>query len=226
MRKTPIALLVVAILGLAPVAHADVKIVDFQGHAWEDGGFLPSNIGDVLHFVGVTVEVDAIFGIDLNTEELTVYVTDLVSTGQVDIGGGWYAVSYSGGILELWNDTPGNFAYGINPPNATAPSTFVDGALLLRGTFNNFSLYYGPTATPGAFTGSYSSDITWTAGSALADVQGIENDGFTFGGVLNPVAASGSVPEGYDLQVDGKVEITVITAVEETTWGGVKNLFR
>ena len=32
-------------------------------------------------------------------------------------------------------------------------------------------------------TGSYDGDILWTSGSALGTIQGIENSGFTFGGL-------------------------------------------
>ena len=222
MRKTPIVLLVVAILGVAPVAHAATNIIDYQGFAWEDGGFLPSNPGDILSFVGVTDNIDVIFGINLGTEELTIYVTDLVSTGQVDLGGGVLAISYVGGTLALWNDAAMNHDYGVNPVNATAPSTFVDGSLFLGGTFSSFVMYFhSPSGT-----GSYEGDISWTSGSALGTVQGIENSGFTFGGTLDDAAASGTVPNGYDLQVDGVIEVDVIVAVEEETWSGVKSLFK
>ena len=93
MRKTPLVLLVVAVLGLATVAHAGVNIIDYQGYAWENGGFTPSNPGDVLNIVGVTDNVDAIFGVNLGNEELTIWVTNLTSTGQVPLGGGVLAVN-------------------------------------------------------------------------------------------------------------------------------------
>lgn len=220
MRRTPLKLLVVAILGIAPVAHADTNIIDFQGYAWEDGGFLPSNAFDELNIVGITDSADAIFGVDLGTDELTVYATDLISTGQVPLGGGSYAVSYNGGTLQIWQDPAMNHVFGINPPNGTAPSTFVDGTLLLGGTFDSFVLFFNT----GTGSGTYQGTVTWNAGTALGTVLGIQNDGFTFGGVLNP--SGGSVIEGYDLQVDGVIEISVIIAVEKTTWGEIKNLYR
>jgi hypothetical protein len=222
MRKTPFVLLIVALLGIAPIAHAGTNIIDYQGYAWETGGFLPSNPGDILNFVGVTDNVDAIFGVDLNTEELTIWVTDLVSTGQVAVGGGAYATNYVGGTIQVWADPAMNHDYGTFPPNGTAPSTFVDGTLLLGGTFDYFFLGYDSSTGSGAYEGS----VTWTAGSALSTIMGIQNDGFTFGGVLNDAAASGSVPDGYDLQVDGVIEVNVVIAVKEKTWSGVKGLYR
>jgi len=220
MRK-PLALLVVAVLGMATVAHAGVNIIDYQGYAWETGGFTPSNPNDNLYMVGVTDNVDAIFGVNLGSEELTIHVADLISTGQVNLGGGVLAISYVGGTLEVWEDPAMNHDYGINPPNGTAPSTFVDGTLLLGGIFTSFVLYYDTVNG----VGSYEGNVAWTAGSALGMINGIQNDGFTFGGVLNNTAAVGSIPEGYDLQADGVIEINVIVGVESKTWSGVKGLY-
>ena len=221
MRKTPLVLLVVAILGMATVAHAGVNIIDYQGYAWETGGFTPSNPGDVLNVVGVTDNVDAIFGVNLGSEELTIWVTNLVSTGQVPLGGGVLAVSYVGGDIQVWQDPAMNHDYGINPANATAPSTFVDGSLLLGGFFTNFVMYFDTVNG----VGSYEGNVVWNAGSALATINGIQGNGFTFGGVLNNAAASGSVPEGYDLQADGVIEVNVVVGVEKQTWSGVKSLY-
>jgi hypothetical protein len=222
MRKTPLALLVVAVLGLAPVAHAGVNIIDYQGYAWETGGFVPSNANDVLNIVGITDSADAIFGVNLGTEELTIYVTDLVSTGQAAFGGGVIGVNYLGGTIEVWRDPTMNHSYGINPPNGTAPSTFTDGSLLLSGFLTSFVLYFDTVHG----VGSYEGYVTWTGGSALGAINGIQNDGFTFGGVLSDAAASGTVPDGYDLQADGVIEVYVIVGVEKSTWSGVKSLYQ
>jgi hypothetical protein len=218
MRKTPLVLLVAAILGMTTVSHAGVDIIDYQGYAWETGGFVPSNVNDVLNIVGITDNIDAVFGIDLNIEEVTIHATGLVSTGQVPLGGGVIAVSYAGGTLQVWQDPAMNHDYGINPANATAPSTFIDGALLFGGFFTNFVLYFDTVNG----VGSYEGNVTWTAGSGLAMYQ---NNGFTFGGVLNSAASSGSVPQGYDLQADGIIEVNPIIAVEDKTWSGVKSLY-
>jgi hypothetical protein len=222
MRKTQLMLLVVAILGMATIARADINIIDYQGYAWEDGGFLPSNAADEFNIVGITDNVDAIFNVNLGVDELTIYATDLISTGQADLGFGVYSVNYIGGVLQVWQDPAMNHDYGINPPNGTAPSTFVDGTLLLGGTFDYFVLFYDSNSG----VGSYEGTITWNSGSALGAINGIQNDGFHFGGVLNNAAASGSVPEGYDLQVDGVIEVKVIVAVEKTTWSEIKGLYR
>jgi len=221
MRKTPLVLLVVAVLGMTTVAHAGTNIIDYQGYAWETGGFTPSNANDMLNIVGITDNVDAIFGVNLGTEELTIWVTNLVSTGQVPLGGGVIAVNYVGGDIQVWQDPAMNHDYGINPPNATAPSTFVDGSLLLGGMFTSFVLYFDTVNG----VGSYEGNVVWSAGSALGTINGIQNDGFTFGGVLNNAAASGTVPDGYDLQADGVIEVNVVVGVEDKTWSGVKSLY-
>jgi hypothetical protein len=223
MRKTPFVLLLAAILGFAAVAQAQTstEIIDFVGYAWEDGGFLPSNPGDELNIVGNTDMIDAVFGVNLVNDEVTIWVTDLISTGAVDLGG-YYGITYVGGTIEVWQDPSQNHLFGTFPPNGTAPSTFVDGNLLLGGTLDSFVLYY----VPGAASGSYDANVTWTAGSALSTVLGIQNDGFTFGGVLDEPLAGPTIPDGYDLQVDGEVQVKVIISVEDKTWSGVKGLYR
>ena len=221
MRKTPLVLLVVAVLGMATIAHAGTNIIDYQGYAWETGGFVPSNPGDVLNIAGITDNVDAIFGVNLGNEELTIWVTNLLSTGQAPLGGGVIAVNYVGGDIQVWQDPAMNHDYGINPANATAPSTFVDGTLLLGGMFNSFVLYFDTVNG----VGSYEGNVVWNAGTALGTINGIQNNGFTFGGVLNNAAASGTVPQGYDLQADGVIEVNVVVGVEDKTWSGVKSLY-
>ncbi|MFQ5601066.1 MAG: hypothetical protein ACE5G2_11005, partial [Candidatus Krumholzibacteriia bacterium] len=158
---------------------------------------------------------------NLATDEVTIWVTDLVSTGQVDIGFGFLSISYTGGIIEVWQDPSKDHDFGISPPNATVPSTFTNGSLFLGGVFNSFVLFFDTNTGSGAYEGS----IAFTSGSGLTTVQGIQGDGFTFGGVLDSTASGGAVPQGYDLQVDGVIEVVVEVAVEETTWGKVKSLY-
>jgi hypothetical protein len=219
MRKLQLAL---AALLVAGVAHGqDVAIIDYQGFSWETGGFPPSNAGDVLNFVGVVDAIDSRFGVNFATEEVTLYVTGLTSTGQVDVGGGVLSISYTGGTIDLYRDPAMNHDYGTNPPNATAPPTFVDGALFLGGTFSSFFLFFEPGGT-----GAYEGDVVFTSGSGLATLNQLSADGYTFGGVLNDTRAGGNVPTGYDLQVDGVIEVEVIVGVEDKSWSTIKEMYR
>lgn len=221
MKKT-FWLPVVAALLATGLAQAQNATIDYQGYAWETGGFPPSNVNDVLNIVGVVDNIDTRFGINLLVDEVTLWVTNLVSTGQVDIGGGILSIAYSGGNIELWQDPSRNHDYGINPPSLTSPPTFVDGTLFLGGTLSDFFLFFDPSTGSGAYEGN----IDFTSGSGLTTLNQINADGYTFGGVLNSTASGGNVPQGYDLQVDGLIEVEVIVGVEETGWGAVKQLYR
>lgn len=220
MRRT--YLLTVAVALLANTSFATNAIIDYQGYAWETGGFPPSNPGDVLNIVAVVDAIDSRFGINLSAEEVTLYVTDLASTGQVDLGGGVLNIAYSGGTISLYRDPSQNHDYGTNPPNATAPPTFVDGSLLLGGTLSNFVLFFDSSTGSGA----YEANASFTSGSGLTTLNQLQANGYTFGGVLNSATSGGNVPAGYDLQVDGTLEVEVIVGVQQKSWSAVKDLYK
>jgi len=221
MKKTSLLVVAAALLS-AGVAQAQNALIDYQGYAWETGGFPPSNAGDELKFVGVVDALDARFGVNLGTDEVTIYVHSLLSTGQVDIGGGVLMIAYSGGDIELYQDGTPDHDYGTGPPNPTAPPTFVDGAPFLIGTLSDFFLFFDPSTGSGAYEGN----CDFTSGSGLATLMQLNASGYTFGGVLDNGASGGNVPAGYDLQVDGVIEVEVIVGVEESSWGAVKDLYR
>ena len=60
-------------------AYAQVSIIDYVGWGWETGGFPVSNVGDEMHFAGITSYLDPEFEIDLGVDELTLYVYGLIS---------------------------------------------------------------------------------------------------------------------------------------------------
>ena len=219
MKKNYFMVAAMALL-VSSAAHAN-PVIDYQGYSWETGGLLPSNAGDVLSFVGVVDALDVIFGVNLLVDEVTVYASGLVSTGQIDLGGGVLSIAYTGGTLELWRDPSRDHDYGVSPPNATAPSTFVNGSLFLGGTFQNFFLYID-TSTG---TGAYEGDVAFTAGSAITALNTIQPNGYTFGGTLNPAASGHNVPFGYDMQVDGTLQVNPITGVERKSWSAVKEMY-
>lgn len=219
MRKLQLALAAFLVAG---VAHADVAIIDYQGYSWETGGFPPSNAGDVLRMVAVVDDIDSRFGVNFTLEEVTLYVNGLLSTGQIDLGGGLLSISYTGGTIDLYRDPAKNHDYGVNPANATAPSTFVDGALFLGGAFQNFFMFYDSSTG----TGAYEGNVLFSSGSGLATLNQISANAYTFGGTLNTNASGGNVPQGYDLQCDGVIEVEVIIGVEEKSWSGIKDLYR
>lgn len=204
-------------------ALAQNAVLDHQGYAWESGGFPTSVAGDSLHMVGVITSLDSRFNVDPSNAAVTFWTTDLVSAGQVDLGGGIVSIAYSGGTLEVWFDPTPDHDYGINPANATSPSTFRDGTLLLGGTLHDFYLYFDTVTGVGA----YEAQCDFDSGIGLAALNQFPGAaGFTFGGVLSPAAAGGNVPQGYDLQTDGVIEVTVIVGVESRSWSAIKQMYQ
>jgi len=139
-----------------------------------------------------------------------------------NIFGGLLNIVYSGGTIELYRDPSKDHDYGITPPNATAPSTFTNGTLLLGGTLSSFFMYYDPSTG----TGAYEATAQFTSGTGLAALNQLNADAYTFGGTLGNGAAGGNVPQGYDLQVDGVIEVTVPVGVQRQSWSGIKEMYR
>lgn len=222
MTKIRLLLPVALALTLASGAFAQNALIDYQGYSWETGTFPPSNPSDNLSVVGVVDALDARFGINLLLDEVTLYVSGLTSTGQVDIGGGVLAISYVGGTIALYQDPSKDHDYGVNPPNGTVPSTFTNGSLFLGGTFSRFFLYFDPSTGSGAYEG----DVSFTSGSGLTTLNQLNADGYTFGGVLDSNASGGNVVQGYDLQIDGTIEVEVQIGVEQKTWSTIKDMYR
>jgi hypothetical protein len=217
MKKSiPFMTLAMAVAFAIP-AFGQASSIDYLGYAWEDGGFLPSNPGDVLIFTGGAVGADPVFGVDLGTEEVTFYMYDLVSTGEVPIGGGTVMISYSGGMLEIYRDPAQNADWGIAPPNPTSPSTFIDGTLYFQGAFVNMTVFM----SPGGY-GSYEGTLDGIGGTMIDDV--CTGCVYTWGGNFTPDTGA-QIPDGYDLQVDGVFEIEEAVSTENASWGSVKALF-
>lgn len=206
------------VVALAGSAMADSQILHLSGHAWEDDGagtFPPSNVGDVFNVVGILNDIEAPLVWDTANYSYTVHVRNLSSLGGATFGT-THVVSYSGGLFTIYVDwLPSNHAYGINPPNATSPSTFNDGiSTYLDGFFTDFTLTFNTSTQSGSFSGT----LNFTGG----DVYGLltATSGWTFGANV-----AGVSPTGYDLQMNGDVYLEIVS-VENESWGGIKNLYR
>jgi len=209
--------LIVLLACAAPSARA--AVADYVGFGWEAGGLGTSDPGDGLAFATVVTQIDPHFEIDLGMVEATLFIDGLVSDGGFVNGAtGVTTIPYSGGTLRLYADPSGNHDWGVNPANGTVPGTFVDGELLFEGTFTSFTLILQPSGG-GVFEGY----LDGTGGSSLAGP--CTDCAYTFAGTFaSPTGAQ--IPEGYDLQVDGVLEVESTVAVESLTWGTLKQMFR
>ena len=217
MKKTIPFLALVLVVVFALPAFGQSSAIDYYGYAWETGGFPPSDNGDILQFTGVGNHADPEFGVNLEIEELTFYMYDLVSSGEMPIGGGTMMISYGGGFLEIYRDPAMNADWGIAPPNPTSPSTFVDGTLFFKGSFSSLTVFLNA-----AGDGSYEGTLDGIGGTMIDDM--CTGCVYTWGGNFTPPSGA-QIPDGYDLQVDGVFEIERAVSTEEASWGSVKALF-
>lgn len=113
--------------------------------------------------------------------------------------------------------------YGMNPPNLTSPSDFIDGAMQVGGKIDNFVLTYDFSTQLGNFQG----DMTLDEGPDLIYVPAGSYTGWTLGGLNNQgLGGNPSVPDGYDHQVDGECRKPGKTPATHRTWGSIKALYR
>lgn len=219
-------------LALAPNAKAAGPAIDWDpAYGWQTGA-TPTSLpaGGEFKMVGVISGFDVPLQ-DLNaldpTREYTFYVHGLISGGTVASGPPsttFYVTNYSGGTIEVYEDTSPDASFDPNPVNAGVPTDFIDGTLILAGSFtrfvvqsNNFTAFQ---------VGNIEGDINWTGGSLLSRFERI-------GGVLCPGLFTGGstwntsvVPAGYLFRHDGKIDLQCPTPTEGSTWGRIKSLYR
>jgi hypothetical protein len=211
------------VLVLLATASGDEGVVHLFGAVWEDGGLPPSEPGDGLFVVGLVEDVEEPFLWEPSMHSYTFCARDMVSVGGVYLGT-TYIASYTGGSFTIYVDSlPPNHSFGIDPPNETVPSTFMDGtSVYLDGVFSDFTVVRN-TATG---NGSVSGIVDFLGGDALTFVDCPFS--WTFGMNTSVVA-----PEGYDAFGDGELFALWIdwtpcpsVSVEPRSWGGIKLLYR
>jgi len=217
MKKATIVF--TALLALTSTAFAgggEQQLLHLSGNAWEDGGFPPSNPGDGFSAVGILNAIENPIVWDTANYSYTWYVRDLVAVGET-VFGSTHIADYTGGLFTIYVDLlPSNHNYGINPPNATAPSTFSDGiSTYLDGFFTDFTVTFNDATASGSFVGT----LNFTGGDVFPLLD--DPEGWTFGSNIADVS-----PEGYDVELNGDVFLTLTVSVEAESWGGIKQLYR
>ena len=233
MKRVALLLLSAALLAYAGPAFAegaeDELLFSFTGFDYEDpnpsGTYL--DLGEGYRVVGFVTSVGPLLApyVDFSLWEYTVYIRDLTVNGRF--------FTFPNLTVTFANDGRGSYyedefpvnggtaaTYGINPPNATAPSTFIDGAEQISGDVDNFVLVYNFNTNQGSFAGN----MTIDGGDDLIYVPPSQRAGWVLGGLLGPPNVT--IPEGYDHQVDGECRIPGKTPTSHKTWGSIKALYR
>ena len=223
----PLALLLVSGLALtaAPAANAQELLFDYVGFDYEDPIVVPGVFGGIGNgYVGlgeVPVLLPPLMS-DQSTYEYTYVLNGLTAQNRF-VSGDWVVIDYAGpGTLTIYEDarvggTP--FDYGVNPPNGTAPPSFVDGTAILVGEITDFRYVFNTATGSGSYDGAFKA----VGGTQLGNIPAGQRKGWTFAGVTENAT---SIPVGYAHQVDGQTLLEKPTPAKPSSWGQIKRQYR
>lgn len=228
MKRKALLLVFTAVMAFATTAKADEFLLGFTGFDYQDPNTSAAylDLGEGYKLVGFVADpVGPLLDpwVDFTLNQYTVYIQDLFVTARFASGpflsvnfnnngrGSYFADALLGGTAAT---------YGINPPNATAPSTFTDGSMRLTGDIDNFTL----TFNFGTNQGNFSGNMTQDGGPDLIYIPPGQRAGWVLGGLAG--RPNGTIPTGYDNQVSGECRIPDATPTTHRSWGAVKALYR
>jgi hypothetical protein len=128
-------------------------------------------------------------------------------------------IHYADAAFYIYEDAAKNGDYGTNPPNATSPSTFQDGTLVLTGTLSGVTRLDYNMGFPEP---SIVATCTFTGGSKYGEL--VQGDNWTFHGGLSANPLFG-IPTGYLHNWSTKVIFSGPLPTKSSTWGGIKALY-
>jgi len=231
MKRKALLLIFTAVLAFAvPARAADILLFAFTGFDYQDPNSDPVeylNVGEGYHVVGFVTSFgpDLTPYVDTDTYEYTVYTENLRVASHLFYGTLLVVDFSNGGRGHYFRDLIGGGThgdYGSNPPNATSPSTFIDGSLRLGGSINSLNLTYD--FDPNINTGQFAGQMNLDEGPDLIYIPANRRNGWTFAGLAG--RPNNTVPPGYDNQVQGECRIPASTPTSHKTWGAMKALYR
>lgn len=218
-----LALVAACSLSAAP-AGAQTLLFDYVGFDYESPDLNPAlfgDVGDVYQGVGEVPVLYSPLTFDHSLYQYTYHFDGLTSTLRTPVGQ-FIIIDYTPGTLTIYEDLilGGTAAdYGTNPPNGTAPPSFVDGTAILVGNLTNFRYLFNTANN----TGSFEADFEAVGGSQLANIPLNERMGWTFAGATGN---STTIPTGYDHQVDGQTFLLPPVSSRPGSWGVIKARYR
>jgi hypothetical protein len=234
MKRMALLLLCAATLAMTAPARAsgtDVLLFGFTGFDYEDPDTQPGTylaVGEGYKVVGHLTSVGTYLEpwVDTSVNEYTMHMFNLTVNGNFFVAPFLTVTFDNNGRGRYYEDdiASGTAAtYGTNPPNATSPSTFIDGVMQIGGDIDNFVLVYDYSINDGNFYG----DMTLDEGPDLIYIPPGQYAGWVIGGINNHgLGGNPSIPAGYDHQVDGECRIPGKTPTTHTSWGSIKALYR
>jgi hypothetical protein len=225
-RSATLALIAAATLLVArpPVASAQILLFDYLGFDYEDPNPNPALFGEVgSGYVGLGT-VPGVFAplvADSAKNEYTYHLTGATSVAMTPAGP-FVIISYGGGTITLYEDSKSTGTasdFGTSPPNAVAPSTFVDGTPILVGTLTAFQLILNTSNN----SGSYEAQYTAVGGTQLSNIPPDQRTGWTFAGATSNATVT---PGGYAHQIDGQVFLNQPVPARRSSWGRIKATYR
>jgi hypothetical protein len=179
----------------------------------------PEGLGTVTTVVGrLEPPVGFSYPISLNftVNEYTFYFQTAITS--VTPGPLTSTYSYADATFFIYEDPSKNSNYGTSPPNATSPSTFRDGTVILSGTLSELTrLNYNMGFPEPSVVG----ECEFTGGTRFGDLT---VKSWTYHGGLSSNPLLG-IPFGYRHRWATKMVPAPTVPVEETTWGALKNLY-
>lgn len=226
MRRTllRLSLAVCAVLAVVPAARAQSLLFDYVGFDYESPNPNLATFGEPgSGYVGIGTLPFLFAPLVTNTaaNEYTYVMQGLTSTNVTPVGS-FDIISYSAGTITLYEDAHagGTTAdYGVDPPNATAPTSFTDGTPILVGTLTNFQFVLDRTNG----TGSFEAVFNVTGGTQLANFPVNQRVGWTFSGSTGNAL---NIPHGYAHQCDGQTFLNAPVAARKVSWGHLKAGYR
>lgn len=209
-------------LFLASAASADLLLLDYIGYDYTAP--MPRIFDGLDQEYLALGDADDINPAAIITDPLNYQYTFCLESGTLtssDTLAGIYAryeYNDGDGTFHIYEDAiAGGTAreYGINPPNAVAPATFVDGTLILGAQFTSLTIIVNLSD----WTASLNGTLSFYCGEDWGDLPCYE--GWTFAGETTEVG----IPEGYIWAIDGLVYVEE-TATENSSWSDIKSLFR
>lgn len=232
--RTVLLVYALILIAFTATAQDEYTVLDIIGFLYESDnspgviGFEESNSGDVLAGFGFVDNTSDPLEWSPDDYCYTWYMSNLVSTGAVNVGGNIDQIVYTGGTIDIVADAYNNPGYsdpifGTDPPQGQFLETFTDGQVMLHGIFENFAVTYDNILG----IGNYQGMITFELGAWYQN-QGYELEnpnGFTIAGLVN-IDNDSTVPSGFDLSTDGHVYYMSTIPNNDISWGAIKNLFR